>query len=979
MAQARESIGEPRPAGAAPLAIVLHSTVGTWDGALSWLTDPSSGVGAHWLIGRDGRIRGLVDERRLARHAGIVHEPTAELLGGPDPNAWTIGIELVDDGDPAAPRPAAQLHAARGLLREIAGRWSIPLDRRHVLAHRELRADTACPGDALDLDALVQAAAAPPRILALLPVRNGGAHLDGWLESVAPLADGALALDDGSTDDTAARLATAAPFLRVIGSNPPRPTAAGWDDLANRQRLVDAALEHWADWVVFLDADERLHPSDAAALRDFLLGGDALASCAYGLRHHRLWGGGHDPQAHHVYRVFAPRGGDRLPIGRLHRTPVPSRIPAGARLPTTIPLLHAGAIDEPGITAHVRKYAEADPEGRWPVGFGGLAGPPEQLVPGLPVRPPGVPILALPGALAAGDSVTSGSPGATDEGGALGDAIAAEERPLLAVLTPVRNAPHLLDAWLDAADRHADLVAVLDDGSTDDTAERVAGDPRIDVRAARPRRDTYAGWDDAACRQQLLDAVGELEPRWVLFLDADERLDPADWQALREALAAGELDPAAVFQLRVCRMIGDEQHYDKADLWVDRLFAWAPGLRLPAGRLHAPPAPAGRPRVRTTLRIKHLASLTAADRAARHAKYEQADPQREHQADYGALLDEPGALRRFASRPAALPVVAVDGGQGVGALDPHALDLDAPALSAIVIARDDEDWIVEAVGAVVAQEVDEPFEVIVVVSGTDRTAQLVREHFPQVQLIELGPGEVLPGRARNAGLQRARGDYVSFPGSHVVLPPGSLQARLDAHRAGHALVTGSFRNLNATPAGWASHLLDHAQALASRPSSEVDGPPGSCSYARDLLLAHGGFPEDVRAGEDTAVNVALYEAGHRAWRSQRIVLAYRPRSRTAWQLARHQWRRGRALGRLTRELAAREGAPVGRLAMARRTIRTPRARVRRVAAGVARWGDAEARAGWGRARWHALLGASVAWAAAWFDVLCGGRVRPRRS
>ena len=94
-----------------------------------------------------------------------------------------------------------------------------------------------------------------------------------------------------------------------------------------------------------------------------------------------------------------------------------------------------------------------------------------------------------------------------------------------------------------------------------------------------------------------------------------------------------------------------------------------------------------------------------------------------------------------------------------------------PALSAIIISRDDGERLLRTVASVVNQECPWPFEVIVVTSGGGNGAALVRERFPEVTVVEL-PQPALPGEARNAGLRLARGDYVSFPGSHVELPPG---------------------------------------------------------------------------------------------------------------------------------------------------------------------------------------------------------------
>jgi hypothetical protein len=74
----------------------------------------------------------------------------------------------------------------------------------------------------------------------LLPVRNGAEHLDGWLESVGRFADVVIALDDGSTDDTRARL-DASPLVEMVLENSVRPSYAGWDDAGNRARLLAAA------------------------------------------------------------------------------------------------------------------------------------------------------------------------------------------------------------------------------------------------------------------------------------------------------------------------------------------------------------------------------------------------------------------------------------------------------------------------------------------------------------------------------------------------------------------------------------------------------------------------------------------------------------------------------------------------------------------------------------------------------------------
>jgi GT2 family glycosyltransferase len=99
-----------------------------------------------------------------------------------------------------------------------------------------------------------------------LPVRNGKDVLAGWFESISGVADFVVALDDGSTDGTRALPESQSIVQRILAN----PVRDGWDDWANRQRLVHAATAIGTDWCFFLDADQRLASDDAEALRRFV-------------------------------------------------------------------------------------------------------------------------------------------------------------------------------------------------------------------------------------------------------------------------------------------------------------------------------------------------------------------------------------------------------------------------------------------------------------------------------------------------------------------------------------------------------------------------------------------------------------------------------------------------------------------------------------------------------------------------------------
>jgi glycosyltransferase involved in cell wall biosynthesis len=550
-----------------------------------------------------------------------------------------------------------------------------------------------------------------------------------------------------------------------------------------------------------------------------------------------------------------------------------------------------------------------------------------------------------------------------------GDGEKSAAQPLLLCLVPVRNAESDLPGFLNSAARCCDGVLALDDGSTDATYDILAASPLVRQILRNPRREDYRQWDDAENRNRLLEAAAAFNPEWIISLDADERLDAVDAGSLRSFLETDAL-PGFAYGFRHVPMRNDLEHFWPKYQWVYRLFSYEPGQRFPNQKLHFVPVPTSIPRrhwLKTTLRIQHLGSLTPDRRLARFEKYLEADPDRTYQASYGHLLHSPADedVRRWQSRPPTMSVLLADRQSGLesdGDGDPA-----APALSAIIIAQNDEATIARSVTSVVSQDCPEPFEVIVVTSGSDRTAEIVRQHFPTVTHLALD-SPALPGEARNAGLKVARGTFVSFPGSHVELLPGSLAARLRAHRRGYAMVTGVTENGNTTQAGWASYFLDHAEGLPGHTSAELNGPPAHCSYARLPLLEVGGFPEGVRTGEDTAVNRALVRRGYVALRDPSIHLVHRSPCTTMGHLVRHHFKRGRGWGRLLVAEYRETGGLLNRDVVRRRLVEHLPKRLGRIEqnVGVAR---ADLAPRYEDARALIVCGAVAAWAGQWWEVL----------
>jgi N-acetylmuramoyl-L-alanine amidase len=113
-----------------PSYVVLHHTTNdTAERALTTLTSPERKVSSHYLIGRDGRIYYLVDERHRAWHAGESY-----WAGRRDLNSASIGIELDNNGYEPFAEP--QIVALLALLADLKTRYRLPATA--FLAHADV-------------------------------------------------------------------------------------------------------------------------------------------------------------------------------------------------------------------------------------------------------------------------------------------------------------------------------------------------------------------------------------------------------------------------------------------------------------------------------------------------------------------------------------------------------------------------------------------------------------------------------------------------------------------------------------------------------------------------------------------------------------------------------------------------------------------------------------------------------------------------
>lgn len=120
-----------------PEIIVIHIMDGTLAGTDSWFASSTSGVSSHYGIGKGGDVHQYVKEADTAWANGRVQNPTYKLYKpNINPNAYSISIEHEGTGTTVWSKEMKQTSA--NLIREIAERWNIPIDRDHVIAHYQI-------------------------------------------------------------------------------------------------------------------------------------------------------------------------------------------------------------------------------------------------------------------------------------------------------------------------------------------------------------------------------------------------------------------------------------------------------------------------------------------------------------------------------------------------------------------------------------------------------------------------------------------------------------------------------------------------------------------------------------------------------------------------------------------------------------------------------------------------------------------------
>jgi hypothetical protein len=224
-------------------------------------------------------------------------------------------------------------------------------------------------------------------------------------------------------------------------------------------------------------------------------------------------------------------------------------------------------------------------------------------------------------------------------------------RPLrLLALLAFRDEMRFLPDYFESIRPRVDGIVALDDGSVDGSAEFVGAQPEVLELIRRSRREGHL-WDDAGNHRRLVEASFRHRPDWLLGLDADERLEVGFRGRAEEIIRRGRKVGHRAYRLHVRELWDDPLRYRADGIWGKkssaRLFEARRDHEFHEQRLHCHWAPLNS-RVngdfpQADLIFYHLRMLRAEDRAARRARYEALDPEREFQSvGYGYLTESEG-------------------------------------------------------------------------------------------------------------------------------------------------------------------------------------------------------------------------------------------------------------------------------------------------------------------------------------------------
>ena len=191
------------------------------------------------------------------------------------------------------------------------------------------------------------------------------------------------------------------------------------------------------------------------------------------------------------------------------------------------------------------------------------------------------------------------------------------------------------------------------------------------------------------------------------------------------------------------------------------------------------------------------------------------------------------------------------------------------------------------------------FDITVVDSSDDNTAEIVRSEFPDVRVIKL-PQRAFPGAARNRGVEATKGDVICFIDADAVPDRSWLENihKYIVENPGVDAVGGAVLNANPLE-GWSR--LAHWCEFSGYGLHAPEGlrrvvPTVNVAIRRSSFMKFGPFLEDQFGNEDVLLFYRMKQACSKLHFSRSIVV-YHANKTTLDAIYKHQFKLGESSGR----------------------------------------------------------------------------------
>jgi len=195
-------------------------------------------------------------------------------------------------------------------------------------------------------------------------------YLPGYFENVPHHVDGILALDDRSTDGSGEFVASQPNVLEVVRVS--AKDRQQWDEPANHRVLIQTAWRYQPDWLIAVDADERLERDFRKRAEREIRRAKRHGYAAYQVIFRELW---NRPDTYRVdgiwgrkrqARFFKARPDHVFDSRQLHGHWAPlNSMHRGALPEADLIIYHLRMIHEHDRRLRQARYQHLDPDCRW--------------------------------------------------------------------------------------------------------------------------------------------------------------------------------------------------------------------------------------------------------------------------------------------------------------------------------------------------------------------------------------------------------------------------------------------------------------------------------------------------------------------------------------------------------------------------------------------------------------------------------------